>query len=120
MSQYNDKFGVRAGADLRTHQFKAVGIAGTVAITNEAAMGIQQNKPNNGEDLSMVIHGRSKFRAGGALTAGQLMMVTTSGWLVAVTSGQLSCGRNFEAISSGSIGEGYFNFANCRNDVDQA
>lgn len=100
-----------AGADLRTTQYKAVAIAGTIAANNSAAFGIQQNKPNTGEDLTIAVAGVSRYRAGAAIAANAPVMVTTSGWLITCTSGSMACGKAIEAVTSGSIGEGYFNFA---------
>lgn len=106
----NPTIGKLAAQDLRTHQYKAVTIGGVVAATNTAAAGIQQNKPNDTEDCSIQLGGISRFRAGGAVSAGGAVKVTTSGWFVACASGDLACGKAFEAVTSGSIGEGYFNF----------
>lgn len=108
--------GKPAAQDLRTHQYKAVTIGGVVAATNAAAMGIQQNKPNNTEDLSIQLGGISRFRAGGAVAANGAVKVTTSGWFVACASGDLACGKAFEAVTSGSIGEGVFDFAGARSN----
>lgn len=117
MSQYQDNIAVLAGADLSSSQYKAVAYAGTIAASNSAAAGILQNKPESGEDGTLTIVGRTFIRAGGAISAGGLIMVTTSGWLTAVVSGSLPCGRAFEAITSGSIGEAYVNFATAKTDV---
>lgn len=103
--------GKPAGQDLSTHQYKAVSIAGTVAASDGAAFGIQQNKPGNGEDLAIAYAGISRYRAGGAVSANGRISVTTSGWIIAATSGDTSCGKAIEAVSSGGIGEGIFNFA---------
>lgn len=112
----NSLIGKPAAQDLRTHQYKAVTIGGVVAATNTAAMGIQQNKPDNTEDLSILIAGRSRFRAGGAVTAGGAIKVVTSGWFEACASGDLACGKAFEAVSSGAIGEGHFDFSMSRSN----
>lgn len=107
----------RAGQDLSASQYKAVTIGGTIAANNTTAMGLVQNKPESGEDLSMRAFGVSKYRAGAAVNSGALLMVTTSGWLITVTSGQLPCGQAFEGVSSGSIGEGFFCFPTAKTDI---
>lgn len=114
---YGDDVGFRAGADLSAGQYKAVTIGGTIAANNTTALGLLQNKPQANEDASMRVAGRSRYRAGAAVDSGSLLMVTTSGWLIAVTSGSLPCGQAFEGVSSGSIGEGYFNFAVAKSTV---
>lgn len=114
---YNDNVGFLAGADLSSAQYKAVNIGGTVAANNTNALGLLHNKPKSGEDASICVFGRSRYRAGAAVDSGSMLMVTTSGWLIAVTSGSLPCGQAFEGVSSGSIGEGYFNFATARTTI---
>ena len=111
---YGDDLGFPATSDLRTHQYKAVTIGGTIAGTNTVALGLLQNKPNTNEDASIRVSGRSKYRSGAAVTSGATLMCNSDGFLVAVGSGDLGCGQAFEGISSGSIGEGYFNFAGAK------
>lgn len=111
---YGETIGLRAGQDLRSHQYKAVGVAGTVAAANSAAIGIQLTKPNTDEDLSVQVFGRCKFRAGAAVSANAPIMVTTSGWLITCTSGSMAVGKAISAVTSGSIGDGVFNFASAK------
>lgn len=114
---YADDVGFKSTTDLTAAQYKAVTIGGTIAAGNTAALGLLQNKPKANEDASMRVSGRSRYRAGAAVNSGSMLMVTTSGWLIAVTSGSLPCGQAFEGVSSGSIGEGYFNFATARTTI---
>ena len=107
---YQYSIPVDAGADLSGQQYKAIAIGGTIAATSTAAMGLLQNKPENGEDAGLAYLGRSKYRAGDTVTAGGAIAVTTSGWLIACASGDLAVGKSLEAVSSGGIGEGIFNF----------
>lgn len=108
MSLYDD-IPLEAGADLTATQYKAVQIGGTIASTNTNAVGIQQNKPKSGEDLSARIHGRSRYSAGGAVTKGNRLAVTTSGWIVAVASNQFGVGIALSTVASGATGDGWFN-----------
>lgn len=108
---YNDTLAVRAGADLRTKQYMAVEIDGTVAGSSVAAAGLLGNKPNNGEDATVVYQGRSKFVAGGTVAAGNTLGVNSTGYIVAVTSGDPTIGRCEIAANSGSVTHGVFNFA---------
>lgn len=117
MNNYQDNIALQAGADLTSTQYKAVAVGGTIAANNTAAMGIQQNKPRSGEPLTVAMHGRSFYVAAGAIAAGAALIVTTSGYMTTATSGTFPVGRNLEAVSSGGIGEGYFNFANAKTSL---
>lgn len=108
---YLESIPVVAGADLSAAQYKAIAIGGTIAATGVAAIGILQNKPESGEDAQLGWHGRSRYRAGGAVSAGAQLTVTTSGWFIAATSGTNVVGKALGAVSSGGIGEGLVNFA---------
>ena len=110
---YLESIPVNAGADLSDdEQYKAIAIGGTIAATGNTTIGILQNKPKSGEDATLGYAGRSRYRAGAAVAAGGLMTVTGSGWLVTVSSGDVSVGKALGAVSSGGIGEGIFNFVN--------
>jgi len=93
---------VIAGADLSGAQYKAIAVAGTVAAANDAAIGILQNKPQSGEHASVAIKGKMKGVAGGTISAGGRIKVTTSGFILAVASGDGSCGKlGITAAASG-------------------
>lgn len=99
-----------AGADLNTGdgtgaQYKAVAIDGTIAANNTAAFGLLQNKPKNGEDMSIAYFGHMKGVAGGTLSRGELVRVTTSGYLTLTASGDGSCGKVITAAASGATVE---------------
>ena len=108
---YLDSIPVNAGEDISGAQYKAVEIDGTVAATPAVAVGLLQNKPKSGEDATLGYQGRSRYWAGAAVAAGAQLMVTTSGYLITVTSGSATCGRALGAVSSGGIGEAIVNFA---------
>lgn len=115
---YQYSIPVSAGADLSSgKQYKAIAVGGTIAAANTATLGLLQNKPKSGEDATIAYAGRIKFVAGAAVAAGAGVMVTTSGYLITVVSGSLPCGKALEAVSSGGIGEGIFNFANAKTTV---
>lgn len=92
-------------------QYKAVAIGGTIAAANTTAVGIMQNKPKSGEHMTVAWHGRMKAYAGGAINAGGAVKVTTSGYLVAVASGDGAVGKAVLAANSGSVFEFIGNFA---------
>lgn len=93
---------VIASADLSGAQYKAVTVAGAVAANNTTAIGILQNKPQSGEHAQVSIMGKMKGVAGGAISAGGRVKVTTSGFIVAISSGDGSCGKlGITAAASG-------------------
>lgn len=94
-----------AGADLRAAQYKAVAVGGTIAANNTDTIGLLQNKPNTGEGASLAYAGHMKGVAGAALTAGNRVKVTTSGYLAVVASGDGSCGKVLTTCTSGSTVE---------------
>lgn len=111
---HNCTITVQSGADHSGggSQFKAVAIGGTIAAANTAAVGILQNNPKSGEHMTVAYMGRMKAYAGGAIAAGAAVKVTTSGYLVAVASGDGAVGKATLAANSGSIFEFIGNFAN--------
>lgn len=118
MAEATDGFGfndaVAAGADLRTHQYKVVNIAGTIAATADTAYGILQNKPNSGEPAQLKVFGRARALAGAAIAANARLKVQ-SGYLITVTSGDntIPVGKNlFGAVNSGDEFTAAVNFIN--------
>lgn len=80
-----------AGADLSSSQFLVVKVtaARTVNLANtggEAAYGILQNKPKEGEVADVGIFGVSKAVAGGSFSGSQYLMTDSSGRLIVATS----------------------------------
>lgn len=108
--QQFDVMHVDAGESLAARQYHAINISGTLAATVEASMGLLQNKPLNGEDASVGYAGRMRFRAGGAVSRGDRLTVTTSGWLTTADSGDQIVGLCEHAVASGGIGKGIFDF----------
>lgn len=90
---------------------------GKVAALANKASGIllPMSKPKSNETGSIGVMGVMKFRGGGAVTAGQHITSTTSGYFTAlagsVTSGSVVLGKCLEAAASGGLGVGLFNFA---------
>lgn len=81
-----------AGADLRTHQFKAVNGGAAekqvvLADAGEAVFGILQNKPNTGEAAEIMNKGVTKAIAGASVTLFARVEVGTSGRLINLASG---------------------------------
>lgn len=101
----NCTIAVAAGADLRGAQYKVVAVGGTIAATNSTAMGVLLNKPNTNEGATVAYHGHMKAYVGGAVTAAANLKVTTSGWLVAISSGDTAVAKAITAAASGSLCE---------------
>lgn len=111
-----------AGADLNTGggtgaQYKALKVGGTIAANNSETMGLLQNKPKSGEDATVGYLGHMKGTAGGTITAGALVKVVASGYLLAVTSLDVPCGQAITAAASGATVEGLFSFIGLRTTV---
>lgn len=102
---------VDAGEDLTERQFHAINISGTLAANAEAAMGILVNKPTaDRDDAAVALEGRIPFRAGAAVSRGDRLTVSTSGWLTTADSGDQVVGLCEFGVASGGIGTGRFDF----------
>ena len=102
---------IEAGEDLTGRQYHAIALDdGEIADNSHEAGGILINKPKSGEFLTLGYLGEMKFRAGVGLSGGNRLRVTTSGYFVAADSGYYTVGRAKVAVTSGSIGTGFFNF----------
>lgn len=100
-----------AGADLSGSQYKAIAVAGTIAGTSEAAIGLLQNKPGaSGRHATVGYSGHMKAYAGAAITAGAPLQVNSTGFIIAATSLGNSIGKALAAASSGDVFPGLFNF----------
>ena len=103
---------IKAGEALDTHQYFAIALDdGQIANNGHEAGGIILNKAKNNEHVDYGVIGEFKFRAGGAASIGNKLRVTTSGYFVTAASGYYTAGRAKAAVTSGSIGTGFFNFA---------
>lgn len=105
-----------AGADLDTaaSRFKAVTIGGTIAASvNYQAAGILRHGGKTGEALSVVYEGITKVMAGAAITSGGMQLkITTSGFIIAAVSGDLSIGRALSFCASGDLVQAFVDFKN--------
>lgn len=103
-----------AGENLNTdgHQFHAIDFSdGKLAANGSQACGIIINKPKSGEAARVAFFGELRYAAGGAIAANKAITVTASGWFTAAGSGDYIIGRTKEAVTSGSIGKGIFDFS---------
>ena len=82
-----------AGADLRTHQFKAVIISTstvnqvTLPAGGEKIAGVLQNKPNTNQAAEVVVDGVSKAIAGAAIAQGAEVEVDSAGKVITLAAG---------------------------------
>ena len=110
---YNRSIPSVAGTSLLAFQHRVLNAAGTLATGAPQARGILDAKVDSGEDCTLVYDGRHKFQAGGAVGAHVRLTVASGGFVVAATSGDQSVGMNeHAAVTSGSFGDGVFDFLN--------
>lgn len=99
----------QAGEDLDGAQYHAIRLVdGKLANNAETASGILMSKPKTNEHGSIAWRGEIKFAAGAAISKGDKVTITTSGWLTTAGSLDTVTGEAKEAITSGSIGLGMF------------
>ncbi len=108
---YNRSIPAVAGTSLLAFQHRVLNAAGTLASGAPQARGILDAKVDSGEDCTLVYDGRHKYQAGGAIGALVALTVAANGFITAATSGQQVVGINENsAVTSGSYGDGVFNF----------
>lgn len=100
-----------AAEDLDTLQYHAIALNDNKLANNGGeAFGILLTKPKSGEHGTLAYDGEIPYRAGGAITIGKPITVTTSGWMVTAGSGYYVVGRATATVTSGDIGIGLFDF----------
>jgi hypothetical protein len=105
----NDGSQVTAAADLSAKQFYAVKLTGSrqvnlVAASTDTIYGILQNKPKSGDAAEVVFAGICKAQASNAsITAGDLLMVNSSGQVLTRTSGNTIVGQCIETGAANQI-----------------
>ena len=105
-----------AGEALNKAAQEGIAIAlndGKTANNGQEARGILMSKPASGQEGTIGISGVMKYRAGGAVTAGQTLTVATSGYFTVSASGDYLVGHGGStAATSGSLSTGIFHFTN--------
>lgn len=96
-----------SGSGPQYHAFALVD--GQLAANAEEASGILLNKPASLAFAQVGYVGEMKFAAGGAISKGGKITVTTSGWFIAADSGDTIVGEAKASVTSGSVGTGIFN-----------
>lgn len=102
-------------------QYKVCDIAGTIAAESDDAIGVIYNKPQSGENITVGVLGKLKGVAGAAISAGARLTTTTSGFLIAIDSGDgVTCGKNLNAaVASGDTFTFIGNFINADTLYDR-
>ena len=95
--------------DLSGHQFKPVQLDGLIAETTLPAVGLLQNKTLNGDHMTVGYKGQMKAYAGAAINSDSQLGVTTSGWIIAVTTSAY-IGKTLSQVASGDLFTGIFDF----------
>jgi len=109
-----------ANLDAEGDLYKVVSVAGTIAAENDGAIGILITKPKNGEMGTVDWLGKMKGYAGAAIAKSASIKVTTSGFLITVTSGDGTCiGKSLDAANSGDLFSLLGNFANANTTFAQ-
>lgn len=84
--------GVKASADLSSKQFLGMKVSGVGTVTVCAAItdkvvGVLQDAPASGAPAAVAHGGKTKMIAGGVVTAGDLVGVTSAGKAVTIVAG---------------------------------
>lgn len=107
-------FQIQASDDLSTvgSRYKVVTWAGAIAANNLNAAGVLKFNANSGNFASVVIEGLTKAYVGAAVsTVGWALKATTSGWLIAASSGDVFMARLRDATAaSGDLAGVYLDF----------
>lgn len=111
ISNYSVKVTLVAGADLSAEQYKFVklnssGQAVVCAAITDRPIGILQNAPTSGQEAEVLVVGGSKLKAGGSITEGAMLGITSAGLGKAIVAGtdttQYTLGT---ALTEGASGE---------------
>lgn len=109
---------IKATESLTNAQYKAVDVDGTIAAANLQAAGILENHPeNSGEAMTVMVAGQMPAIASAAIAKGARVKVTTSGFIVTVSSGDGSIGKALEAAASGDTIKILADFSNAGNTI---
>jgi len=105
-----------ANENLESYQYALVvnsasNLVGRSGTAGEMCLGVLQNKPQSGENATIVMMGRCRIKAGGTIAAGNEITATASGTAAAVASGQYILGLAITGVASGGNFTGLINHA---------
>jgi hypothetical protein len=102
---------IQAAENLENCIFHAIALNDAKLANNaHEALGIIENKPNNRNMVSVRYAGESRYYAGDAISKGDKLTVTTSGWFTSAGSFDPVIGVSKFDATSGSISQGIFQF----------
>ena len=88
-------------------------VNGDIAPLDADGCGLLQTCVRSGNQAAYQYDGVAKFTAGAAITNSDTMLTSVaSGYVVVANSGDFMIGRSLEAVNSGSLGKGLFDFKN--------
>lgn len=110
-------FSITAGQDLIDNTrgtgtiYKAINVnSGMIASGGDTAGGLILGPAQSGNHVNFLISGVGKFTANAAISAGDALTITTSGYGKTAVVGEYIVGKALESVTSGSVGTGYFDF----------
>lgn len=102
---------VVAATDLTTFEHRVIAVGGTLAVSATLAVGaLKSTRADSGHHAGLAIAGHMKLIAGGAITAGNRIGVTSGGWVTATASGGFTIGKALVTAASGDLIACYANF----------
>ena len=91
---------------------KAYAMDGLTAVNPTEAVGILQRAGiNSGDHMPLAFDGLMNFTAAVSVGVGAQLTVQASGYMALAGSGDVVSGKAVDAVDSGEIGRGIFNFA---------
>ncbi len=99
---------MRSGGDLTATQYHVLrqSAANTTLVASNPGggsndvIGVQQNKPDSGQSITIGYFGETKVVGGGTVTAGLLQATNGSGRVIDATSGDLVVGQALETATT--------------------
>lgn len=91
----------------KAYYISAADSATRVASVTQLAVGVLQNKALANEHLTIAT-GKTQMYAGGSVTAGDYLKLTTNGTFATANSGDRAHGQSFETVNSGNYMWGNF------------
>lgn len=113
MAVHNEqsRYNVVAAADLTGLQYRVINLNGTLATAVSQVAGVNISSVRSGELATYIYEGIAKVMAGGTVTTpGFPLALSSSGTLVAASSGGFHVGRALESAASGDLFRAFVDF----------
>lgn len=103
--------GYKALVDLTNHQYHIVRLSGARQVSWAASaggdgrevFGVLYNKPNSGNDATIIRQGEAPVAAGDTITRGLWFTTNASGRATSATSGDMAIGQALEGAANGDL-----------------